>query len=292
MTRSLLLLVALLVAKPSLGEYPEPQTIPLWPGGAPGFEGRKDEPPLVDGFLVKNVHNPSITAFLPDPAKATGAAVLVCPGGAHRELWFGPEGLEPSKYLRELGIAAFALKYRLGRAEGSPYKPEVHAREDAQRALRLIRSRADSWGIDPKRLGMLGFSAGGEVVTLASLSPDSAGTEPADPIDRLNGRPDFSMYVYPGPLGIPESIPQEAPPGFVVVAADDVRSIAPVIKLISVYQQSGASFEAHVFARGNHGFHMGARSNLQSIQSWPQRMTDWLTDSGYLGQTATQSANP
>src|SRR3954469_16123898 len=107
-----------------------PQEVPLWPNGAPGFESRRDEPEVAKDYWVRNVHNPSVTAFLPPKDKATGAAVVICPGGGHRELVFNSEGAEAARYLNSLGVAAFALKYRLGREQDTPYKPQVHARED------------------------------------------------------------------------------------------------------------------------------------------------------------------
>src|SRR3954466_4452823 len=158
---------ACVLAAVSLGAD-EPQEIPLWSDGAPGFEARRNEAPLAKDYWVRNIHNPSITAYLPPKEKATGAAVIICPGGGHRELVFNAEGAEPARYLNSIGVAAFALKYRLGREQGSPYKPQVHAREDGLRAMRLVRSRAAEWGIDPKRVGIMGFSAGGEVASMVS----------------------------------------------------------------------------------------------------------------------------
>jgi acetyl esterase/lipase len=124
--------------------------------------------------------------------------VLICPGGGHRELVFNAEGVEPARYLNRLGVTAFALKYRLGREEGSPYSVEKHPREDAQRAMRLIRSRAAEWNIDTNRIGIMGFSAGGEVVSMVVYQPTGGDPTAADPIDRTSCRPDFQIVIYPG----------------------------------------------------------------------------------------------
>ena len=259
-----------------------PQEIPLWPNGAPGFESRRDEPQQAKDYWVKNIHNPSITAFLPPKEKATGAAVVICPGGGHRELVFNAEGVEAARYFNGIGVAAFALKYRLGREPGSPYKPQVHAKEDGLRAMRLVRSRAGEWGIDPKKVGIMGFSAGGEVVSLVTYSPGEGDPNAADPVDRLNSRPDFQIMIYPGPLGIPDVIPKDAPPAFLLVANDDRGAARTIATLFQKYRDAGAPVEAHVFARGGHAFNMGTRSKLATLKSWPQRLTDWMADSGLL----------
>src|SRR5262245_3388869 len=151
---------------------PAQEQIPLWPKGAPGFEDRKDTPEIQETFYLRNIHNPSLTAYLPPPDKATGAAIIVCPGGAHRFLTIDAEGNNPAKFFSSIGVAGFVLKYRLGRDDKSPfpvYDIEKHASEDAHRAIRLIRSRASEWKLDPQRIGILGFSAGGEVVSLAAF---------------------------------------------------------------------------------------------------------------------------
>lgn len=256
--------------------------IPLWPGGAPGFEGRRDEPTVARDYWIKNIHNPTITAFLPPREKATGAAAVICPGGGHRELVFNAEGVEPARYLNSLGVAAFALKYRLGREQGSPYDIRKHPREDAERALRLVRSRAREWGIDPARVGIVGFSAGGEVASMVAFSPGAAAPDASDPIDRLCGRPDFLVEIYPGPLGIPEAVPKDAPPAFLLVANDDRGAARVVAGLFQKYRDAGVPVEAHVLARGGHGFNMGNRSKLKSVKTWPQRLADWLDDTDIL----------
>src|SRR5262245_54978475 len=201
MTKPYRMLLALLLWPAAVLGADDPQVIPLWPNGAPGFENRRNEPQLAKDYWIRNIHNPSITVYLPPKEKATGAAVVICPGGGHRELVFKAEGEEAAQYLNSLGIAAFALKYRLGRVEGSAYSFEKQPRQDAQRAMRLVRSRAKEWNIDPNRIGMMGFSAGGEVVSMVSYSPVEADPNAGDPIDRLSSRPDFIIMIYPGPYG-------------------------------------------------------------------------------------------
>jgi acetyl esterase/lipase len=273
--------LACLLAASALGAD-GPQEIPLWPNGAPGFESRRDEAPVAKDYWVKNIHNPSITAYLPPREKATGAAVIICPGGGHRELVFNAEGAEPARYLNSIGVAAFALKYRLGREPGSPYKPQVHAREDGIRAIRLVRSKAAEWGIDPKRVGIMGFSAGGEVASMVAYSPGKGDPNAADPVDRLDSRPDFQVLIYPGPLGIPDVIPKDAPPAFLLVANDDRGAARTIAGLFQKYRDAGAPIEAHIFARGGHAFNMGHRSKLETLKNWPQRLADWMKDSGLL----------
>jgi acetyl esterase/lipase len=260
----------------------EPKRIPLWPNGAPGFESRRDEPEQAKSYWVRNVHNPSITAFLPPADKATGAAVVICPGGGHRLLVYDAEGAEAARYLNSLGVAAFALKYRLGREEGTPYKPEIHAREDGIRAMRLVRSRATEWGIDPKRVGIMGFSAGGEVVSWVAYSPGEGDPKAADPVDRLSSRPDFQVLIYPGPLGIPEKVPKGSPPAFLLVANDDRGASGVIASLFQKYRDAGAPVEIHVYARGGHAFNMGNRSKLQTLKHWPERLAEWMKDNEIL----------
>jgi len=136
--------------------------IPLWSAGAPGFENRKNEKEEAKDWWVKNIHNPSLTVFLPSKDIATGAAAVVCPGGGFRTLVFDAEGKEAAKFLNSIGVAAFVLKYRLFREENSPYKEE-NAKQDIFRAMRLVRSVAKDFNIDTSRIGVMGFSAGGEM---------------------------------------------------------------------------------------------------------------------------------
>jgi acetyl esterase/lipase len=260
----------------------KPLVVPLWPKGAPGFENRKNEPEQAQDYWVKNIHNPSITVYLPPKEKATGAAVIICPGGGHRLLVYNSEGVLPAQYLNSIGVAAIVLKYRLSREEGSPYSLDKQPQQDAYRAMRLVRSRAKEWGIDPNRLGMLGFSAGGEVVATVAYADGKGNATAPDPVDRLNGKPDFQMLIYPGPLNIPETVDATAPPAFLLAANNDVCCSEPIVKLLRAYRQAKVPVEVHIYTQGSHGFNMGQRSKLASISSWPQRMADWLADNNIL----------
>lgn len=256
--------------------------VPLWSGGAPGSEARRNEPEQAKDWWVKNIHNPSITVFLPPKEKATGVAVIVCPGGGHRELVFDAEGREAAQYLNSIGVAAFVLKYRLANEANSPYKLETHVKQDAYRAVRLVRSRATEWGVDVNRVGMLGFSAGGEVVAMVAYADGTGDKNAKNPVDRQNGKPNFQMLVYPGPGFIPETISSNAPPAFLLAANDDPCCSGPVVNLLTKYRKAHVPIEVHLYAQGAHAFNMGNRSKLNSIKTWPQRMGDWLSDNGFL----------
>ena len=260
----------------------QPRQIPLWPNGAPGFESRRNEPEIAKDYYIRNINNPSVTVYLPPKDKATGAAVVICPGGGHRLLVFKAEGEDPARYLNTLGVAAFVLKYRLPREEGSPYSLEKHPREDGLRAMRFVRSHADEWGVDPKRLGIMGFSAGGEVVSWVTFTPNEGDPNAPDPIDRVSARPDFVIMIYPGPLGVPSTVASDAPPAFLAAADDDACCSASTVKVFEAYRAAKVPVEMHIFAHGGHGFTMGYRSKLESLKNWPQRLADWLNDNGIL----------
>ena len=274
--------IFLALASARLVAAEEPEKILLWPNGAPGFEERRNEPEIAKEYWVRNVHNPSLTVFLPPKEKATGAAVVICPGGGHRELVFNAEGVQPAQYFNGIGVAAFVLKYRLGRETNTVYSIQKHAREDGQRAMRLVRANASQWSVDPHRIGMVGFSAGGEVVSMVAYSPADGDPNAADPIDRLNCRPDFQIVIYPGPLGIPEVLPPNAPPAFFLVANDDDSHVRPITNLLEKYRSAKLPIEVHLFARGGHGFNMGSRSKLKTIGNWPRLMGDWMADNNLL----------
>lgn len=256
--------------------------ISLWEKGAPGFEHLRDEPERAQDWWVKNIHNPSITVFLPPKARATGAGVLVVPGGGHRELVYEAEGTYAAQYLNSLGIAAFVLKYRLAREENSPYSLPDHSRQDATRALRLIRSHAADWQLDSNRIGAMGFSAGGEVVAFVAYTNGEAEQAASDAIDKLSAKVNFQILVYPGPLGVPAAVDKSAPPVFLIAAVDDECCFQSALNILQHYKNAGVSAEAHFYAKGGHGFNMGQRARDRSIASWPQRMADWLADSEFM----------
>jgi endo-1,4-beta-xylanase len=265
----------------------EPPVIPLWPSGAPGSEG-KTEPEVVaeqgkNGVhdrRISRVHNPTLTVYLPPHDKANGATVVICPGGAHRFLAIDHEGYDVARWFNSIGVAGIVLKYRLARTEGAGYKVDVHALADARRAIRLVRSHAEEWRIDPKRVGLMGFSAGGELTALAStrFEPESAGA--ADPIDRLGSRPDFQVLIYPG--GWPQSfeVTKETPPTFLLVAADDRLSAERTVASFSALRKAGVPAELHVYARGGHGF--GIHEIRAPVAHWPTRLQEWMEDRGLL----------
>jgi acetyl esterase/lipase len=260
-----------------------PEVIHLWTNGAPGFEDRKDIPEVAVTYKVNHINNPSVTLFLPPKEKATGAAVLIFPGGGNSELGFVPEGIEAGQYFASNGVAAFAVKYRLTREPGSPYDINIHPRQDGQRALRLVRSRAKEWGVDPNRIGMVGFSAGGEVVSRCVFSDMDGNTNSPDPIEQVSARPDFIVSIYPGSGGIPRNTPfTNPPPIFLVVADDDVSHTTAVVSLLTGYRAAKVPVECHIYARGDHAFNMGYRSHLATIKGWPQRMMDWMHDNNIL----------
>ena len=252
--------------------------LPLWKNGAPGFENRKNEPEEAKDYWIKNINNPSITVFSRPPENATGTAVLICPGGGFRLLVFKAEGIDPAKFLNKLGITAIILKYRLPREPNSPYSLDKQLAEDANRAMRLVRSHAREWKIDTSRLGMFGFSAGGEVVDAIAYNKGKVNPEAPDPIDRLNARPDFIIQIYPGPLFVPDQVPGWAPPAFLLAGNEDSCCSVSVMSLLEKYRLAKVSVEAHIIAHADHGFNMGYRSDLQSIKSWPQLLANWLHD--------------
>lgn len=256
-----------------------PIKIPLWENGAPGFEDRKDEPELAQDWWVRNIHNPSITLF--KPVSPNGSFILVCPGGGFRNLVYNSEGVAPAKFLNDLGVTVGVLKYRLFREEGSPYTEE-HPTQDVIRAMRLIRANAEKWGIDPGRIGIMGFSAGGEVVNWVAYDENPGDATSNDPIARAGAQPNFQIQVYPGPLGTPKEVSSDAPPIFLVAANNDECCSSTIVDTMLAYRKAGADVEMHLFSKDEHAFNMGYRSAFASINHWPDRLKDWLEDHSYF----------
>jgi acetyl esterase/lipase len=262
---------------------PPAEVIPLWKDGAPGFESRRNIPEQAKDYWVRDINNPSVTVFRPQPGKANGCAVVVAPGGGFRELVYHAEGEQAADALTPLGVTVFVLKYRLYNAPGSPYSA-ADTRADALRALRLVRHRAADFGIDPHRIGMLGFSAGGALEMMVAFSPTAGDSTAVDPIDRESAHPDFLMVVYPGePKLVPAVLPADAPPALLVCANDDDYGCdAVALALLERYRAAKVPVEAYFIAQGRHAFNMGDRSRFLSVRHWPDRMADWMADRGFL----------
>ncbi|MES2469766.1 MAG: alpha/beta hydrolase [Verrucomicrobiota bacterium] len=257
-----------------------PTAIPLWPGGAPGSEARatemeKTEAPNPGVCNVTNVHNPSLTPYLPAPDKATGAAILIAPGGGHQKLCLGHEGYSLGEWLAQHGIAAFVLKYRLAREPGSAYTVDEHAMADTRRALRLIRQNATSWRVQPDRVGVMGFSAGGELAALAAMASDPGQPAATDPVERQSSRPDFQILIYPG-SSKRFTVAAGMPPVFIACGADDRPDISEgMAALYLKYKEAKVPAELHIYAHTGHGF--GYRpDNTSPAGAWPHRLEEWL----------------
>lgn len=274
-------LAACLFLPIALAAAETPTPLPLWPGGAPGSEKRAGEPEKLEGENVSNVHNPSLTPYLPEPGKATGTAVILCPGGGHRKLCLGHEGGALAEWFRDRGIAAFVLKYRLAREPDSTYTIQDHAMADTRRALRIVRSRAGEWQIRPDRIGILGFSAGGELAAFAAMDSDAGKPDAADPIERTGCRPDFQALIYPGTSHLFEAR-KGMPPVFIACGYGDRPDIAEgMAGLYLKYKAAGVKAELHIYSEAGHGF--GYRpGKTGAAAKWPERFTEWLTDSGLL----------
>lgn len=274
------MLLACLTLSSVLGAQ-QPAEIPLWPAGAPGSEGKSapEKVRITDegDHVVSSVHRPTITPYLPERRVATGTAIIVVPGGAHRELWMDHEGHNVARYLRERGIAAFILKYRLAREAGSTYTVEGHSLADIQRAIRLVRSNAAEWGVDTARIGVMGFSAGGEVAARAAAGWEDGIVAAADPIDQQSSRPGFQVLVYPAWVE-QLTVTKRSPPVFIVAGYDDMLSISRGMgTLFLKHKDAGVPAELHMYAAARHGFGIRA-TNRSASAGWPDRLVEWLTD--------------
>jgi acetyl esterase/lipase len=284
MRSTLLGMAVLFTAAPAFAQLPKdiPAAISLWPKGAPGSEARMAEAEDIQGTNVCNVHNPTITPYIPDADKATGTAVIICPGGGHSKLCLGHEGYALGEWFRARGIAAFVLKYRLAREKGSTYTIQDHAMADTRRAIRLVRSRASEWHIKTDRIGILGFSAGGELAAYAAMKNDPGTKDATDLIERQSSRPDFQALIYPGSTG---SFKVEAgmPPVFLAAGYNDRPDIAEgLASLYLKYKAAKIPAELHIFANAGHGFGYKPDAKPSAAARWPERFTEWLADSGLL----------
>ena len=294
------LLIAVFLAR--TGFASDPLVVDLWPGKAPGDVGingqensRIHPSPIVGPTkLITNVTKPTLTIYQPAKDKNTGTAMLICPGGGYWDLYWELEGAEVAAWLNSVGMTGIILKYRVPRRPGEARgEPPLGPLLDAQRAVSLVRSRAPEWGIDPRRIGMVGFSAGGHLALATATSFEKRRYEPIDAIDEVSCRPDFAVLCYSGYLKAKDKdeissgirIPADTPPIFLAHASDDRESYGGSNAENSVFmylalKRAGIPAELHVYATGDHDF--GVRQNEKLPSSWPQLCVNWLRSQGLL----------
>jgi acetyl esterase/lipase len=276
----------------------DPVTINVWPDKPPGET--KELPPEADQTkpedkfiagrrIIKlgNVSTPQLTVYRPSKEKDTGASVVICPGGGHFILAYDLEGTEVATWLNSIGVTGILLKYRVPFRD--PEKRWLAAVQDAQRAMSLVRSKAAEWGLDPKRIGILGFSAGGQVAGLVSCFNDQRQYAPVDEVDKVSSRPDFAVLVYPGGLDEKDKpqlrdevkVTKDSPPMFFAHAFDDGVSVLNTLLFATELKKAGVSAEVHVFARGGHGY--GLRHvDGQPVTDWPKSCEAWMKTMGFI----------
>lgn len=273
----------------------DPQVVPVWPGKAPGETaalGEEKVLPLKPGDKqvkrIANVTQPTLTIYRAATEKSNGAAVIIAPGGGYNILAWDLEGEEVAQWLNSLGVTGIVLKYRVPRRPDQPKGPPLAPLQDAQRALSLVRSKSKEWGIDPNRIGMLGFSAGGHLTANASTNYDKRAYPVLDGIDKVSSRPDFAILVYPGgviskdtnELSSEIRVTKETPPSFLVHAYDDKVPAENSIQYFLALKKAGVPAELHVYSTGGHGF--GLRPSDKPVSAWKERAGEWLKQQGYL----------
>jgi acetyl esterase/lipase len=254
------------------------QVVNLWPGVPPGSEGWTQQEKTYEntpvGTVIQNVTTPTLTAYLPDRAHATGTGVIIAPGGYFVALAISQEGTDVARWLQQHGIAAFVLKYRIleKRQEGVPGPMNMDSVgrfgiADGIQAVKVVRRHAAEWGVSPDRVGILGFSAGGMVASGTLLQADSA------------ARPNFAAMIYGGPFGAMPDIPRTLPPTFMAWAQDDNVALAPVVRFYDALRSAGHGPEAHIFGAGGHGF--GMRRQGTSSDRWIDAFYGWMEAGGF-----------
>jgi acetyl esterase/lipase len=280
--------IASILMVSSLTAASDPPVVYLWPDGAPGSEGKTGDEKVqiqpAGDHVISNVHKPSITVYLPSKETATGVGVVIAPGGGHSALWVDHEGHNVAKWLQEHGVAGFVLKYRLAREKGSTYTIEGTSLADTQRAIKLVKSKSAEWNVDPARIGVIGFSAGGELAALAATHADEGTSSAADPVDRLSSKVAFFGLIYPA---ITKDMPlsKDMPPAFLLCGENDRQNISQGLpELYIAMKKAGAQAELHVYTKVGHGF--GLRATTKGpIAEWPQRFYDWMDGRGLLKKT-------
>jgi acetyl esterase/lipase len=313
--RPWLCLFALAILSASAKGADAPLVFQVWPGatvadsavGAYGEIGPErvrapSDSPTKDAKWITNVKTPTITVFPAPKEKNTGAAIVICPGGGYWNLAWDLEGEEVAAWLNKAGVNGFVLKYRVPRRAGQPERlPAPGPLLDAQRAISLVRSRASEWGVDPKRIGIAGFSAGGHLAIATATQFDERAYEAIDDVDKVSCRPDFAAAVYPGYLieqpraGVEVNkdtlapyirIPKDTPPIFFAHAADDSVAGSENSALMHLaLKKANIPTELHIYAKGGHGF--GVRPSELPCSRWPESLIGWMRIQGMLAASAT-----
>jgi acetyl esterase/lipase len=288
------ILTILTVAPPAFGA--DQLTLKLWPNGAPGEIGSigpEREVPPKEGerkvIRLTDISEPAITLYPAPKSKANGTGILIAPGGGYNILAWDLEGTEIADWLNSIGVTAVILKYRVPRRDKE--NPHVAPLQDAQRAMRLVRQNATAWGIDPSRIGMLGFSAGGHLAVLTGTHCDEATYDRIDAADDLSSRPDFLVPIYAAYLGDKQDpmklsplvrVTEKTPPTFMAVTFDDQDRGAQAALLLVELKKKGVPAELHVFAKGGHGY--GLRLSENPVSGWPRLCEQWMRATGLLGK--------
>lgn len=298
--RFIVLLLCTLVPVGSMGRAAtSPESVRIWPGLPPGDNGFRPPapnpkaPPRQDNVeRIALVTEPTLTLFRPAAGAANGAAVVVCPGGGYNILAWNLEGTEIAEWLNSIGVTAAVLKYRVPRRDRM--QPHAAPLQDAQRALRHVRHHAATWGIDPGRVGILGFSAGGNLAVMAGTHWDESTYPRQDALDDLSCRPDFLIPIYPaylgdedkpGPLNPLVRVTERTPPTFIAVTHDDKLRGMNAASFYVELKKTNVPAELHVFSRGGHGY--GLRPSENAVSQWPKLCEAWLRAQGYLGRKQT-----
>jgi acetyl esterase/lipase len=293
----------------ALGADP-PVVVDLWPGKVPGDAGiagaekfielKIDGKPYeVGGKPTKwltNVTRPTLTVCQPAKDKNTGVAMLICPGGGYHNLAWDVEGEEVAAWLNSIGMTGIILKYRCPRRPGDVKgEPPAGPLKDAQRAVSLVRSKAGEWGIDPQKIGIIGFSAGGHLAGATATNFERRTYEPIDEVDKLSCRPDFAVMLYSGYFKLKDKeelsptirMAAGTPPLFLVHASDDPISEADhSVTMYLAMKRAGVKAELHVYASGGHGF--GVRKVAHPCSTWTERCVEWLREQGFLKPAPNQ----
>ena len=287
---SLVFLYGVAVAAADEPKGPQ-KPIALWSGAAPGDQGNlppeapQPAKPNDTTIRIGNVSQPTLSVFRPAEGKANGAAVVVCPGGGYNILAFNKEGTEVAEWLNSVGVTAFVLKYRV------PKRPDRERHEaplqDVQRALGLVRHRASEWNLDPQRIGVLGFSAGGHLAACASTNYGKRTYPAVDAADEASCRPDFAVLIYPAYLVDKDNklaaelpVTGDTPPTFIAMTEDDGVRVECGLFYYLALKQAKVKAEMHLYPTGGHGY--GLRPSEHLVSTWPARAADWLGSIGAL----------